>query len=189
MLDLDGMKVMELIAPDGFRDEEYAQTHAALAGAKADVQVVSTHKGVCHGKLGSVAHAHMTLDDAVNETWDCIVLIGGPGATCYIDDERVEKIARTVAENGKVIAAICLAPVILSHAGLLDGVDATVFPDPSYEKDLEEHGAHLVKETVVVGKNNINGAPVVTGNGPDAAFAFGLELTNVLRGPADPFGL
>lgn len=189
MFNLEGMKVMVLIAPEGFRDEEYAQTHAALVGAKAAVEVVSTHTGVCHGKLGSVAHAHMTLDDAVNETWDCIVLIGGPGAECYIDDERVEKIARDVAERGKVIAAICLAPVILAHAGLLDGVEATVFPDPGYEKDLEAHGAQLVKRAVVVGENNINGAPVVTGNGPEAALAFGLELTNVLRGPVDPFGL
>lgn len=88
-----------------------------------------------------------------------------------------------------MLAAICMAPVILSHAGLLDGVDATVFPDEAYEKDLVEHGANLKKQAVVQSENNINGAPLITGNGPKAAFAFGLQLTNALRGPIDdPFG-
>lgn len=189
MFDLQGKKVMVLIAPEGFRDEEYAQTHAALKGAKADPVVVSAHTGVCTGKLGSIAHAKMTVDDALNEQWDGAALIGGPGADIYIDDERVHKIARKVAEDGNVLAAICMAPVILSHAGLLDGVDATVFPDEAYEKDLVEHGANLKKQAVVQSENNINGAPLITGNGPKAAFAFGLQLTNALRGPIDdPFG-
>lgn len=190
MFDLQGKKIMVLIAPEGFRDEEYAQTHAALKGAKADPVVVSTHTGICRGKLGSIVHAKMTVDDALNEEWDGAALIGGPGAEVYIDDKRVHAIARKVAEEGKVLGAICMAPVILSHAGLLDGVEATVFPDEGYEKDLTEHGAILKKAAVVTGKNNINGAPLVTGNGPKAALPFGLELTNALRGPMDdPFGL
>ncbi len=188
MLGLQDKKAMILIAPKGFRDEEFSQTHAALKGAKADVMVVSTHTGACEGKLGSVAHAHMTLDDAVNEKWDCLALIGGPGATIYIDDERVEKIARQVVDDEGVLAAICLAPVILAHAGLLDGVDATVFPDKEYEDDLVAHGANLKKTAVVEGKNNVNGAPLITGNGPKAAFVFGLQVTNALRGPVhDPW--
>ena len=190
MLGLQDKKVMILIAPEGFRDEEFSQTHAALKGAKADIMVVSTRTGVCHGTLGSVAHAHMLLDDAVNVKRDCLVLVGGAGAAIYIDDKRVEAIARQVAEDGKVLAAICLAPVILSHAGLLDGVAATVYPAPNNEEDLLAHGADLRKSAVVEGKNNINGAPVITANGPEAAFAFGLTLTNTLRGPvSNPWDL
>lgn len=188
MLGLQDLNVMILIAPERFRDEEYSQTHAALTGAKANVTVVSSQKAPCTGMRGSIVHAQMALDDAVKQKWDCLAIIGGDGVGVYLDDPRVAKIARQVVDDGKVLAAICMAPVVLAHAGLLDGVDATVFPDPAYQQDLRDHGANLQSDAVVEGKNNVNGAPLITANGPKAAFAFGLTLTGVLRGPVhDPW--
>ena len=183
MQELSDKKVAVIIAPEKFRDEEYAQPHASLTLAKADVTVVSRAVGKCHGTLGSVVHARMTLDEAAKHEWDAVVFVGGEGAGTYMDDPVAHALALRTNERGKLVAAICKAPTILAHAGLLRGVEATSFP--AYHDDLRQHGV-LVRNVPVV-EAEVNGAPVITANGPQAAFAFGQALVNCLRGPVDPF--
>ena len=76
--------------------------------------------------------------------------------------------ARSFAEAGKVVAAICIAPVILARAGLLKGKRATVFPDGIPE--LEKAGAVYTAQSVE------RDGRIITGNGPEAAEAFGREI-------------
>lgn len=185
MKDLSDKKVAIIIAPDQFRDEEFAQPHAALNLAKADITVVSRAVGKCHGTLGSVVHARMSLDDAAKLDWDAVVFVGGSGAGTYMDDPLAHSLALRTNERGCLVAAICKAPTILAHAGLIRGVEATSFPD--YYDDLRAHGVKVSKAPVVA--TEVNGAPVITANGPQSAFAFGQELVNTLRGPYDPFDL
>lgn len=185
MRELSDMNVVVLIAPKDFRDEEFAQPHAALTLAKANVTVASVEEGKCYGKLGSIVHARMSLADAVEKDWDAVMFVGGNGCSVFVDDPLAQQLAMKTAEAGGVVSAICMAPMILSHAGLLKGVEATVFE--SYEDDLREHGAIVTGDVVTESKNTINGAPIITGNGPAAAFAFGQALVNSLRAPLDPW--
>jgi len=183
MRELSDKKVAIIIAPDKFRDEEYAQPHAALNLAKADVTTVSRAVGKCYGTRGSVVHARMTLDDAAKEDWDAVIFIGGAGSETYTDDPIAHELAMRTNERGKLVAAICKAPTILAHAGLLRGAEATSFPD--FHDDLRAHGVKVSQAPVV--ETEVNGAPVITANGPQSAFAFGQALVNSLRGPLDPF--
>lgn len=185
MRELSDMNVAILIAPKDFRDEEFIQPHAALHLAQANITVVSTEEGKCYGMNGSVVFARMALAEAVEKDWDAAVFIGGGGCSIYIDDPLAQQLAVKTAEAGKPVAAICMAPEILAHAGLLKGVEATVFE--SYEGDLAEHGAIVTGDVVTESKNTINGAPIITGNGPTAAFAFGQAVVNSLRAPLDPW--
>ena len=50
------------------------------------------------------------------------------------------RIAQTMAQQGKVVAAICLAPVILAFAGVLRGRQATVAGTEA--TTIATHGAH-----------------------------------------------
>ena len=177
MKDLSDKKVAIVIAPDQFRDEEYAQPHASLNLAKANVTVVSVAVGKCYGSRGSIAHARMSLADAAAQEWDAVVFVGGEGAGIFAEDPLTH-------ERKGLVAAICKAPIILAHAGLLRGVEATCFP--SYQDELRQYGAKVSTSSVV--QTEVDDAPVITANGPEAAFAFGQDIVNTLRGPLDPFG-
>ena len=183
MMQLSDKKVAIVIAPDQFRDEEYAQPHASLNLAKADITVVSREVGKCYGTRGSIVHAKMALDDAAKLDWDAVVFVGGAGAGTYMDDPIAHSLALRTNERGGLVAAICKAPTILAHAGLIRGVEATCFPD--FEDDLRAHGVKVQPSPVVT--TEVNGAPVITANGPESAFAFGQAIVNKMRGPYDPF--
>lgn len=43
-------------------------------------------------------------------------------------NEKVLEAVKYSCENGKIVAAICAAPSILGHLGILDGKKATCFP-------------------------------------------------------------
>lgn len=180
---LQGKKVVIVIAPEEFRDEEFAQPHAALNLAGADVTVASVEEGKCYGSRGSVVHATMSLAEASTKQWDAVVFVGGAGGQIYVNDLTAHILARQAVENGAVLAAICMAPAILAHAGILKGLEATAFVDRADE--LRRYGAIYKEYPVVEAKNQVNGAPVITGNGPEAAFAFGQTVVNALRGPMD----
>jgi protease I len=182
MLELSDKKVAIVIAQEKFRDEEFAQPHASLNLAKADVTVVSREVGKCYGTLGSVVHSRMSLADAAKLDWDAVVFVGGAGAGDYMDDPLAHSLALRTNERGCLVAAICKAPTILAHAGLLRGAEATCFPD--YCDDLREHGVKVQNAPVV--ETKVNDAPVITANGPQSAFAFGQAVVNSLRAPLDP---
>ena len=183
MRELSDKKVAIVIAHENFRDEEFAQPHASLNLAKADVTVVSRAVGKCYGTKGSVVHARMSLDDAAKLDWDAVVFVGGAGSATYTDDPVAHALALRTNERGKLVAAICKAPTILAHAGLIRGAQATSFVDD--QNDLRAHGVIVTGAPVV--ETEVNGAPVITANGPQSAFAFGQAIVNSLRGPFDPF--
>ena len=184
MQELSDKKIAMVIAQNQFRDEEFAQPHASLNLAKADITVVSRAVGKCYGTLGSVVHARMSLAEAAEKDWDAVVFVGGAGAGDYMDDPVAHALALRTNERGKLVAAICKAPTILAHAGLIRGAEATSFPD--YYDDLRQHGVKVSTAPLV--ETEVNGAPVITANGPKSAFAFGQALVNSLRGPFDPLG-
>ena len=164
--------VVMVIAPDTFRDEEYDEPKRLLESHGAEVTTASTAPGECIGKLGLTAHADISLSDAARRSWDAVVFVGGGGAQRFFDDPSAHRLARDVLASGAVVAAICIAPSVLAHAGLLEGVSATAFP--SQKDDLAAHGAVWNDGPVVVDGR------VITANGPEAASEFGLRLVEAL---------
>lgn len=88
------------------------------------------------------------LDEAevsVSEDIDAIVLPGGmPGTLNLEANGKVNEIIDYCAENDKFICAICAAPSILGHKGLLNSKTATCFP--GFENELE--GAYVSSDYV-----------------------------------------
>ena len=164
--------VVMIVAPSVFRDEEYAQPKAVLEARSATVGTASVEPCEAVGRFGLRTQATISVKHACDRQWDAVVFIGGGGAAVFFDDAAAHALARAQAKRGGVLAAICIAPSTLAHAGLLEGVRATAFPDR--EEDLVAHGAAWTGEPVTIDGR------IITGNGPESATAFGEAIAEAL---------
>ncbi len=166
-------KIALVIAEREFRDEEYQVPYEILKAAGFQVLTVSTKTTTAVGKLGLEVTPDTLITDLKPEELDALVFIGGGGSEQYFEDPLSHQLAQHMVQLDKVLGAICIAPVVLANAGVLQGKKATVFPDGA--EILIDQGAHYTGEAVEVdGK-------LVTGNGPDAAEAFGQALVKLLN--------
>ena len=165
-------KALLIIAPDAFRDEEYAEPKEVLEHAKVEVTTASVEEGICEGRFGLQVTADIALRDADPTAFDIVAFVGGAGARIYFDDPVAHRIAREAFEAGRTVGAICIAPSILGHAGLLQGLRVTSFE--SQEGDLVASGAVWTGHAVEVDGR------IVTANGPQSATLFGETLVGEL---------
>jgi 4-methyl-5(b-hydroxyethyl)-thiazole monophosphate biosynthesis len=115
------------------------------------------------------------LDTALHQDFDMIVLPGGlPGADHLNNDPRIQQLIKTMASANKYIAAICAAPRVLAHAGLLDGRRATAYPGTLEKLSLPD--TLLMPDAVVCDDN------IITSRGPGTAMDFTLTLIEILAG-------
>ncbi len=173
-MSLEGKKVLLVIAPGNFRDEEYFDTKAELEGEGASVATASSASGEITGMLGGKATPDIKLGDASAGDYDAVVFVGGTGSAAYFNDEKALELAKSAFEAGKIVAAICIAPSILANAGILKGKKATAFS--SEQGNLEGKGAEYTGEDVT------RDGRIITGNGPNAAKGFGQEIARALSG-------
>jgi protease I len=163
-----------IVAKQNFRDEELAEPRTVLrdAGAKVTIAASSTRESV--GMLGRVkVRPEITLDQVDPTAYDAIVFVGGQGASEYWNDKTAHRIATEAYAAGKIVAAICIAPVTLANAGLLKGRKATVFPS---EKDaLVKGGANYTGAGVEVDGR------IITADGPASATKFGKVVRDALE--------
>lgn len=73
------------------------------------------------------------------------------------------------------VAAICAAPIVLAKAGLVKDRNVTAYPAQDVYRELNEAGAHIVKDENVVLDGNM-----LTANGPGAAMLFGYSIGEYL---------
>lgn len=172
---LSQKKAVLIIASKDYQDIEYAETKNALERAGINTVTASSRLGEAHGKLGGKVEVKLTLDQVEIKNFDAIVFIGGGGAAQeYFENVQAHSLAKKAAEQKKVIAAICCAPMILAKAGILGERKVTVWPDKNWINELAEKGAKYIDQDVVVdGK-------LITGAGPQAAKEFGEAIAKTL---------
>ena len=148
-----------------------------LRRAGIDVVVAGLQPGIVRASRGTLLVPDCTLDVALQEDFDMVVLPGGmPGMTNLKDDPRTIPLLQKMAQNGKYVCAICAAPVVLAGAGLLKGKEATSYPgflDTMNLPDTTFSNAPVVTD----GK-------IITSRGPGTAMDFALELIETLAGRA-----
>ncbi|MEK9165358.1 MAG: DJ-1/PfpI family protein [Patescibacteria group bacterium] len=165
-------KILIIIAPQGFQDKEYGDTRQVLEEQGAQIIVGSLKLGEALGNLGAKAKIDILAEDANPDNFDAAAFIGGQGMVELVEREEFTDLARRFYENNKLTAAICIAPMILAHAQILQGKKATVWPEA--KKNLIALGANYTAKPVEVdGK-------IITANGPKAASAFGKAIAKIL---------
>lgn len=170
-------RVCVLVA-QGFEEIEAVTIVDVLRRAEIEVATLSVRgsgpDGLdVTGSHGIVVRCDRTLAAGATESWDMVILPGGlPGSTHLRDDAQVLALVQKQNAVGKMVGAICAAPIALAAAGVLRGKRATSYP--GFEKDLQ--GATYATDVVVRDGN------VMTSRGPGTAFAFALAIAADLAG-------
>ncbi len=165
-------KAVMIIAENDFRDEELFQPKEALENAGIEVKVASTTLNLARGMLGQAFKPQLLVKDINVRDFDAVIFVGGGGAVQYWDDPVAQQIAREAYNNGRIVGAICVAPVILARAGLLKGKRATVWEPDSGE---------LISVGAKYSKSNVEkDGKIITASGPFAAREFGEELVRAI---------
>jgi protease I len=173
---MQNKKVLMVIAPKDFRDEELFEPMAVFESKGLGVDVVSTQKGECVGMLGNKITVDKTIYDVDANDYVAIVIVGGIGSKQYLwDNEKLLELVKEFYNQNKVVSAICLSPVVLARAGVLNGKKATVYPASEAIEELKKAGAIYEDKGVVVDGN------VITAKSPDYARLFGLEVFKAIE--------
>ncbi len=163
-------RVLIIIAPKDFRDEEYYGPKEVLEKQGVEVTTCSLEQ-ITKSVFGKTQEVDILLDEATSD-YDAIILVGGQGATVYFNDKDVHSLIKEFFSKDKIVAAICVAPSTLANAGILKRRNATCFP--SVKDKLIEGGAHYTGEEVTIDRK------IITANGPKAAKQFGEEIAKRL---------
>jgi len=169
---LAGKRVVMIIAPQNFRDEELLEPKRILTEKGAEVKVASASLEVAGGMLGAEIQPDVLISDIDPDQWDAIILIGGTGASRYWEDTSVHSLLNEAVKQNKIVGAICIAPVTLANAGILSGKRATVFI--SERQRLADKGANYTL------KDEQRDGNIITASGPPAAKEFGETIARAL---------
>jgi protease I len=170
---LTGKKIVMIIAPQNFRDEELLQPKNILTEKGAEVKVACASLETAKGMLGAEVKPDMLVNQIKPEDWDAVILIGGTGASQYWDDASIHSMLNEAVKQNKIVGAICIAPVTLANAGILSGKKATV--SGSETQKLTNKGAECT------GKDVERDGNIITASGPPAAKEFGNAIAQALK--------
>ncbi len=165
------MKKVYAFIADGLEEVEALMVIDLLRRAKIDVVMVSIKDDLLvEGSHGIKIMADATIDEIDFDEGDCIFLPGGIPGTPNL--EACEKLTEQIVkynEKGKLLAAICAAPTILSNLGLLKDKNATSYPSFEDTMDCKEYGGKVVRD-----------GNFITGKGLGVALEEGLEIISYL---------
>jgi protease I len=169
---LTGKKVVMVIAPQQFRDEELLMPKKILEEKGVQVFIASKGTKQAYGMIEAKVNVDLDVGEIKVEDFDGIVFVGGTGARLYFNDLQALNLVKKAVNHGKIVGAICIAPTILANAGILRGVRCTAF---STERSvLKKEGAAFINNSVV------KDGKIITAQGPMAATAFGQQLALAL---------
>lgn len=158
----NGFEIIEAMAPIDM-----------LKRAKIEVKTVGVGSKQIASSNGTTVICDEEISDIkIDSSVDAIILPGGmPGTLNLEADKSVQDSIDVMNENNKLICAICAAPSILGHKGLLNGKNAVAYP--GFEKDLT--GAVISDKFVVTDGN------IITAKGAGSSIEFGLEVILYLK--------
>ncbi|HEX3026122.1 MAG TPA: DJ-1 family glyoxalase III [Clostridia bacterium] len=161
-----------LFLENGFEEIEALAPIDILRRAGADLKTVGEGGRAVTGAHGVTIMADLEESGVSFGNMEMAILPGGPGTPNHEKSHTVCDALNFCAENDRFIGAICAAPSVLGHMGLLRGHDAVCFP--GYEEELG--AAHVLRDPVCISRK------IITARGAGVAVEFALKLIAVLYG-------
>ena len=167
-------KKVALFIENGSEELELIAPLDVMRRANLEVDVISANN---EDFITSAHNVKIMADKKIEEInnildYDAIVIPGGmPGSTLLRDNKKIIEFYQTMYNSGKLVAAICAAPIVLSAAGITNDKEVTSYP--GFDKEINYKNYNSDK-AVVIDKN------VITAQGPAVAILFGYEIVNYL---------
>lgn len=159
---------------EGYEEIEALTVVDILRRAGIDTRMISiSEKKEVAGAHDITVRMDQTIGETDFEALDMIVLPGGmPGTTNLENCKTLMNHVDAFYEKGKYVSAICAAPGIFGHRGMLSGRRACSYPD----KENELTGAEVTKNPVEVSDH------VTTSRGMGTAIDFALAILERFQG-------
>lgn len=167
-------KKVALFIENGSEELEFIAPLDIMRRANLEVDLISANN---EDFITSSHNVKIIVDKKIEEVnnildYDAIVIPGGiPGSTLLRDNKKIIEFYQTMYNSGKLVAAICAAPIVLSAAGITNDKEVTSYP--GFDKEINYKNYNSEK-AVVIDKN------VITAQGPAVAILFGYEIVNYL---------
>ncbi len=164
--------ILIILPAVNFNEQEFLISKKHLEDNAFKVFIASDSDSLCIGKNGLKIKPDVKLYNVHASNFSAVILIGGKGVKDYWNNKTVHNIFKDFFRLGKIVSAICSAPVALAKAGLLSGKEATCYSED--KRDLEKEGVVYVDAPVVkTGK-------IITGQNSDASIEFILAVINAV---------
>jgi protein deglycase len=163
-------KIVMLLAA-GFEETEAIATADVLARLGFELCLVGVGNENITGAHGITLKTDRLITEIELDDFDALVLPGGmPGSINLRDCDMVIDLVHNAEVSGKVVAAICAAPMVLAQAGILEGKRATCYPG------FEEH----LGAAVCTGARCEQDGNIITAKGVGVSFEFGAKIALAL---------
>ena len=161
-----------IIPSRNFNEDEYNIIRNYLKKAGVGIFISSVRSGICTSGRGLKVQTDVLLSNINPVNFSGIMFIGGSGVLNEMKCRDLHLLAEKFNSSGKLVAAICAAPLILGHSGLISGVNATC--NKKYRKDLENLGVYYVEQSSVQSGN------IITSQSPETAKEFASLAVNYI---------
>ena len=160
---------------EGFEEIEALTVVDLMRRAQIDVQTVAMGEDkTVTGAHGIAVQADILQEEADYSASEMLVLPGGmPGTTHLMENETLGREIQNYVQIGRWVAAICAAPMVLGHLGVLEGKQATIYPGMEM---------HLIGATPIHEQKVVKDGRIITSKGPGTAMDFALALVEELKG-------
>jgi len=165
--------ILIFLSANNFSEEEYLIVKKVFLNSGKSIFITSDSHTVCSGDNGLKVKADTDFYNVNDKNFSAIVLIGGKGSKDSWDNEQLHNIVKNFKRAGKIVAAICSAPVILARAGLLSNIQATCWAENKNE--LIKLGINYNDRSVIAEKG------VITSDGPRSAEQFAETILNLIK--------
>lgn len=162
------MKPLLVLLAPGFEEIEFSAPVDILRRLEIPVVTAGVKGRLVEGAHGIHMQADMLLVDVEPADYDGVILPGGAASWLLRDTPAVLKLVRTMHAAGKLVAAICAAPIALEAAGVLKERKVTCYPADAVTNDI--------KSATLCEKSTVTDGNIITGRGPGAALEFGFAL-------------
>lgn len=172
-MDLKGKRVAVLVEQQ-YQEMEVWYPVYRLREAGCQVTLVGPEAGQSYpSKLGYPAKADKGIKDVTPNDFDAVVIPGGFAPDFLRRNEAILKFVSNLAEQGKVIAAICHGPWVLCSTQALKGKRATCFF--AIKDDVSNAGATYLDAEVIRDGN------LITSRKPDDLPAFVVAIMQAIK--------
>jgi protease I len=172
-MDLHGKRVAVLVEQQ-YQEMEVWYPIYRLREAGCTVTVVGPEAGHAYpSKLGYPCKSDKAAQGCKAEDFDAVVVPGGFAPDFMRRTEAMIRLVSNMAEQGKIVAAICHGPWVLCSTQALKGKKATCFM--AIKDDVINAGAKYVDAEVVRDGN------IITSRKPDDLPAFLTTLMQAIK--------